>query len=504
MTEAPQSRRAARRAAESPDGRPTTGSPDIRATTGAPDGGSATEPPDGRPTTGWPEVHRGAHRAAEPPGSRDGSSTTGSPEVSVAETPEVHRDDRRAHRTSRAGLLVLLVVVPLALAAFVGLALTWPPSVAGVAASSGLVDAGVHYYRGTVVRSDLDTCQGTQENVLPDGSVPATVPCLQVVATVTQGPSAGKTVTVHPSTGVSLGDVRPGTAVVLEDYPPTDGSAEVWAFSDVERTLPLTTLGLAFVLVTAVVAGWRGLRAIVGLVVAVVVLWVYVIPAIVAGENAVLVTLFAAVAIMTVVGYVTHGFSLRTSTALLGTFAGLGMVAAIGALGVWAARINPITGEQDYQIASVLGSHGVASLRGMFLAGVVLAGLGVLNDVTITQVSAVWELRAARPSAGWRSLFAGGMRIGRDHVASTIYTIAFAYVGASLPVLLLLQLYGLPLRQTLTGGAFAQEIVRTLAGSIGLVLAIPLTTAVAAVVAIRSDPGALRIRGGHSHAIAPA
>ncbi len=283
-----------------------------------------------------------------------------------------------------------------------------------------------------------------------------------------------------------------------------DGSGEVWAFSDVERTVPLTTLGLAFVLVTALVAGWRGIRAIVGLVVALAVLWVYVIPALVAGESALLVTLCAAVAIMTVVGYVTHGFSLRTSTALLGTFAGLAMVAAIGALGVWAAHLNPITGEQDYQIAAVLGDHGVSSLRGIFLAGVVLAGLGVLNDVTITQVSAVWELRAARPGAGWRSLFAGGMRIGRDHVASTIYTIAFAYVGASLPVLLLLQLYGLPLRQTLTGGAFAQEIVRTLAGSIGLVLAIPLTTAVAAIVAMRSAPGALRVRGGHSHTVVPA
>ena len=400
--------------------------------------------------------------------------------------------------------MVLLLVVPVGLAAFVGMVLTWPPSVAGAAAASGLVDTGVHYYRGTVVQADMDTCQGTQEDVRPDGSVPQTVPCVRVVATVTQGPAAGTSVTVHPTTGVSLSDVRPGTVVVLEDYPSVGGAGEVWAFSDVERTVPLTTLALAFVLVTALVAGWRGIRAIVGLVVALVVLWVYVIPGLVAGENALLLTLCAAVAIMTVVGYVTHGLSVRTSTALLGTFAGLAMVAGIGTLGVWAAHLNPITGEQDYQIASVLGSHGVSSLRGMFLAGVVLAGLGVLNDVTITQVSAVWELRAARPGAGWRSLFAGAMRIGRDHVASTIYTIAFAYVGASLPVLLLLQLYGLPLRQTLTGGAFAQEIVRTLSGSIGLVLAIPLTTAVAAVVALRSEPAALRVRGGHSHGVLPA
>ncbi|HEY3407785.1 MAG TPA: YibE/F family protein, partial [Propionicimonas sp.] len=227
--------------------------------------------------------------------------------------------------------------------------------------------------------------------------------------------------------------------------------------------------------------------------------WTYLLPGLIAGGNALVLTLSASVAIMTIVGYLTHGLSLRTSTALLGTFVGLALIAGLGAFGAWAASLNPITGDQDYQLAALLGTHGVATLRGIFLAGVVLAGLGVLNDVTITQVSAVWELRAANPAATWRDLLAGGMRIGRDHVASTIYTIAFAYVGAALPVLLMLQLYALPLARTLTGGVFAQEIIRTLAGSIGLVLAIPLTTAVAALVAVRSEPAVLRARGGHSH-----
>jgi uncharacterized membrane protein len=403
----------------------------------------------------------------------------------------------RARRPSRAGWAVLLVVVPVALAALAGMALTWPQGVAQVAEDAGLVDPGVHFYRATVTESAAATCQGTQEDVRPDGTVPQSVACLRVQARVTEGPEAGTVVTVYPTVGVTARDVREGAGIVVEHYPATDGADEAWAFSEVERTVPLATLVLGFVLVTALVAGWRGIRAIVGLVVALVVLWVYVLPALVAGENAVLVTLCAAVAIMAVVGYLTHGFSLRTSTALLGTFVGLALVAGLGALGAWAAHLNPVTSEEDYQLAGLLGDHGLATLRGVFLAGVVLAGLGVLNDVTITQVSAVWELRAARPSAGWRSLFAGGMRIGRDHVASTIYTIAFAYVGASLPVLLLLQLYQLPLARTLTGGAFGQEVVRTLAGSIGLVLAIPLTTVVAAVVAARSDPASLR--GGHAH-----
>jgi uncharacterized membrane protein len=111
-------------------------------------------------------------------------------------------------------------------------------------------------------------------------------------------------------------------------------------------------------------------------------------------------------------------------------------------------------------------------------AGIVIASLGILNDVTVTQASAVWELRDLDPTAPPRRLFAGAMRIGRDHIASSVYTIVFAYAGAALPVLLLINLADRPLSTILTGEALGQEIVRTLVGSIGLVLAVPLTTAV--------------------------
>lgn len=397
------------------------------------------------------------------------------------------------------GRLVLLVVVPLAIASAIAIAATWPPAVSQAASSAGLVDAGVQYFRAAVVGATEATCQGTQENVQPDGTVPETVPCLRAQARVTEGPWAGKEVTVYPTVGTVPRAMRQGAPIVVEHYPAGDGYDEIWAFADVERTVPLASLALAFLLVTALVAGWRGMRALIGLALAMVLLWIYLLPGLIAGQNPLLLTLSASVAIMTVVGYLTHGVSLRTSTALLGTFVGLALIGALGTFGAWAASLNPVTGEQDYQLAALLGDHGVATLRGIFLAGVVLAGLGVLNDVTITQVSAVWELRTANHSATWQDLFAGGMRIGRDHVASTIYTIAFAYVGAALPVLLTLQLYGLPLMRTVTGGVFAQEIVRTLAGSIGLVLAIPLTTAVAAIVAVRSEPAVLHVRGGHTH-----
>ncbi|KQY25695.1 YibE/F family protein [Cellulomonas sp. Root485] len=406
---------------------------------------------------------------------------------------------RRSPSASRAALVLGLVLGPLLLAAVVGMILTWPHDDGGTGQRAGLVDVGVEHVTATVTGTRTEQCESTVEDRLPDGSQPDQVPCLQVLATVTSGAQSGSDIEVWATATLTAADVPAGTRIVVQHYPAADGAPEAWAWSDFARGVPLATLALAFVLITALVAGWRGVRAIVGLVLAFVVLWQYVLPGLIAGEDAVVLALCGSAVIMAVVLYLAHGFSLRTSTALLGTLTGLLLVGALGALGADAAHLTGATTEEDYRLAALLGDNGAAALRGVFLCGVVLAGLGVLNDVTITQASAVWELRAVDPRATWRGLFTGGMRIGRDHIASTIYTIAFAYAGASLPVLLLLQIYELPLGQTLTSGQFAQEIVRTLAGAIGLILAIPFTTAIAAGVALAQAPAELRRASAHSH-----
>jgi uncharacterized membrane protein len=118
-------------------------------------------------------------------------------------------------------------------------------------------------------------------------------------------------------------------------------------------------------------------------------------------------------------------------------------------------------------------------LAGVVAASMVVAGLGVLNDVTVTQASAVWELRAADGHAVPRGLFRSAMRIGRDHIASSIYTLVFAYAGSAMTVMLLITAYQPGLIQVATTEQVAQEIVRTLVGAVGLVLAVPVTTAIA-------------------------
>lgn len=387
--------------------------------------------------------------------------------------------------------------MPVALAAVVGMWLTWPGEPRSTVGQ--IVDVATEYPSATVTATSVESCEATVEDRLADGTVPDAVDCLKVHATVTSGSEQGREIELWATATLTPSDVPVGTDIVVERYPATDSDVEVWAWHDFQRAVPLGTLALAFAIVTVLVAGVRGLRALVGLGIAFVIIGLYILPGLLTDQNALLIALCGSTVIMVVVLYLAHGFSDRTSTALLGTLVGLGLTAGLGVLGAEAAHLSGVTSEDSYRLAGLLGETGATALRGLFLCGVVLAGLGVLNDVTITQASAVWELRASSPTASVRELFSRGMRIGRDHIASTIYTIAFAYTGAALPVLLLVQVYQLPLGLTLTSGQFAEEIVRTLVGSIGLVLAIPLTTVIAAVVAVTSPVEGRHRTVDHAH-----
>ncbi|WP_225754838.1 YibE/F family protein [Actinotalea sp. Marseille-Q4924] len=357
------------------------------------------------------------------------------------------------------------------------------------------------YPQAEVVDASSEMCGGSNEDRRPDGSIPAEVDCTLVTARVTTSDAVGQTVQVWAPALIRPQDLAPGTTVVLVRYLQTADEPEAWAWYDYARTVPLGVLAVLYGVVA--VAGMRGLRALLGLGFASVVIAVFVLPALLQGSDPLLVGLTGSSAIMFVVLYLAHGLSRRTTTALLGTFAGLGATAVLGVVAARSARISGISVEENYRLAQLTGNLDGTALRGLFLASVVLAGLGVLNDVTITQASAVWELRAADPDAGVGDLFSRGMRIGRDHIASTVYTIAFAYAGAALPVLLLVQVYRLPVMQMIGSGEFAEEIARTLVGSIGLVLAIPLTTIIAALVVAteperrgrHTQPGS----GGHGH-----
>ncbi|WP_298459877.1 YibE/F family protein [uncultured Cellulomonas sp.] len=279
-----------------------------------------------------------------------------------------------------------------------------------------------------------------------------------------------------------LSQVAPGDRITVAYVAEAAAEGTPYVFVDHVRGPPLAVLAVLFAVGVVLVARWRGLAALVGLGVSLAVLGTFTLPALLEGRPALPVALVTSSAIMFVVLYLAHGFSTRTSTALVGTLVGLVVTAGLAAWAGDAAHLTGLSGEYALDLQS---SAPLTDLRAVLLCGMVLAGLGVLNDVTITQASAVWELHAGSPRASWSELFGRGMRIGRDHIASTVYTIVFAYLGASLPLVLLVSISDRPILQSLTSGEIAEEVARTLVGSIGLVLAIPVTTAIAAT-AVRS------------------
>ena len=299
-----------------------------------------------------------------------------------------------------------------------------------------------------------------------------------VAVTVQEGKGKGTEVTVTVPPQVVDAGLREGDEVKLQRTPGPPAADTSYSYFETVRSTPLLVMTLVFVALVLLVARWRGLFALLGLIFSGAVIWIFMLPALLTGAPALAVGLAGSALIMYVVLYTTHGFSLRTSTALAGTLVGVLVTAALGTVGAATTRATGVTDNGNI-LQSLVGD---LSFQGLFTCAIVIAGLGVLNDVTITQSSSVWEVREAGPTLSRRQVFASGMRIGRDHIASTIYTIVFAYAGTALAVLLILQLYGLPFSVLLTTEDITEEIVRTLASSIGLVLAVPLTTGIAALV----------------------
>jgi uncharacterized membrane protein len=288
--------------------------------------------------------------------------------------------------------------------------------------------------------------------------------------------STGQEVRLYTVGEVPLGDFKIGDHIKTIRFPDAGtASREVYVFQDFYRGWPIMVLVGLFVLVVIAVARFKGLAAMVGLGGGLAMVWFFLLPALIAGKNPLLVALVTASAVLFIVVYLAHGVSVKSTTALLGTFLGTAIVACLAWWAVPSTHLIPLSDEAMVRLSYTAAQ---TDLKGVLLCGMVLAGVGVLNDVTITQASAVWELRAAAPTATRRMVFVSAMRIGRDHIASTVYTIAFAYIGGALSLLLVASTIDHTILDLLTAEDIASEVVPILAASVGLVLAIPLTTAI--------------------------
>ncbi|MEV0676203.1 YibE/F family protein [Actinosynnema sp. NPDC050436] len=370
--------------------------------------------------------------------------------------------------------LLLVLLLPLVLATVVGALVLYPfghdqPT----GAQAGLTQVPVHGEVTAVARGGCG----------PDADQPGAAGCVLVTVRMSDGDAAGRDVRIPVPDQPTSPTFAVGDGVVLSYSAGTDpGSSQSYQLADFQRGVPMLLLAVLFVAAVLLLGRWQGLAALGALTLSFVVLVLFVLPAILAGEDPLAVAVVGAGLIMFVVLYLTHGVSARTSTAVLGTLVSLALICLLG--GVFSA-LGRLTGldEDTANLVSLLG-HGIDT-RGLLLAGTVIGALGVLDDVTVTQTSAVWELRRANPALGFRELYAAGSRIGRDHLSSVVNTLVMAYAGTALPLLLTFSLSGRSLGEILTAQQVAQEVVRTLVGSIGLVAAVPITTALAAVVAGR-------------------
>lgn len=406
----------------------------------------------------------------------------------------------------RANWLLVAVLAPIAALTIVAMLVIWPSgSKEGITFASPYAAApGVTFDTGKIQAVTQENCtQGTQAPVASgtsgtnqsSGTQPQGSQCTFASTQPDNGGSPVKVVInpdVAKSHGVKVGDsIRYLNLSRVQGAAAGNGSPS-YVFLDFVRTVPMALLALLYAVVVIAVARWRGFRALLGLAGAYVVMVSFMLPGLVEGKPPLLVALVGSTAIMMGVLYFAHGFSAKTSTALLGTIFGLGITALLAA---WATDAANLTGIATSEGATLVNMSDKISLSGIILCGLIISGLGVLNDVTITQSAAVWELYELAPETGARKLFSSAMRIGRDHIASTVYTIAFAYAGAALPLLIIVMLYDRPLVDALTSAELSEEVIRTLVGSIGLVLAIPVTTLIAVLVVKATGPRRLVAAG---------
>jgi uncharacterized membrane protein len=298
--------------------------------------------------------------------------------------------------------------------------------------------------------------------------------------------------------------LSPGDDILVTLGKRQDGVLTAY-YTEHVRTGPILWLLLAFTIAILLISRWKGLRSLLSMAFSLFVIIRYIIPHILAGEDPVRVSIIGAALLLGVTLYLTYGWNLKTHSAVLGMMLVLVITGTLAYFFVIFTRLTGAGDENALFLIQMLESR--INLRGLLLGGMIIGALGVLDDLVTTQASAVFELNGANPGLSFRALYNAAMRIGQDHVAATVNTLVLAYAGASLPMLLMFSLGRGDYSYLVNFSFVAEEIVRTLVGSLGLVAAVPLTTVIAAGIALRSERlgkweqvlGPVGSGGGHAH-----
>ena len=377
-----------------------------------------------------------------------------------------------------------VLVVLIALGTIVAIAVMWPGHVRDT--FSEVVQPSD---RATVVAIDPRPCGAT-----------VATQCTRVKIHLDSGDARGTSGIIQWNANGVDPPVHVGDRIRVADAPPVPGydneNVTFYTLVDYQRGTALFVLFAIFALLVIALSRLRGALSLVGLGVSLAVILVFIVPAILNGEPPVAVAIAGSLAVMFVTILLAHGRGPKSIAALLGTTASLLLTALLAVVFTHFARLTGLAGDEAFALRL---ADPTVSLQGLLIAGMVIGALGVLDDVTVTQSSVVLGLRAANPELGFRELFARAMHVGRDHVSATVNTLVLAYAGSSLPVLLIFASGALPLGQAVNLELVSEQVVATLVGSIGLISAVPFTTALAALVARHVPRDQLDAAAAHAH-----
>jgi uncharacterized membrane protein len=371
--------------------------------------------------------------------------------------------------------LFTAVAAVLAVATVGGLVVLWPGNVQTPLAEAFAVDT----QRAEVKRVAERLCPNFMQQT-----------CQLVTVRLESGPDAGNDARLQLGASGLDPDLDPGDEIRVakgpEARPGTQGPGGTgYTFNDFERRGLMLLLAAIFVAIVLLFARLRGALSLVGLAFSIVIVLLFVVPAILDGKSPLAVAVVGSLGIALITIPLAHGGGPKSLSALLGTAVSLLLTAGLAVL---FTELTHLTGLSSEEAAFLQLGQADLSLDGLLLAGIVIGALGVLDDVTISQASTVLALRHANPSLEFRELFGRALQVGRDHVSATVNTLVLVYVGASLPILLLFSATDLGVGEAVNFEIVAKEIVATLVGSIGLIAAVPITTALAAVLALGQAP----------------
>jgi uncharacterized membrane protein len=321
--------------------------------------------------------------------------------------------------------------------------------------------------------------------------------CVRAQIEITEGRAKGtrSRLSILDAAGPARLAVGDAIYVYKNRLPAGARGIDPYSFSDFKRTTPLIWLAVAFALLVVLAGRLQGARALIGLAGSLSMLVFFVVPAILGGSPPLQVAIFGALGVMLLTIPLAHGANIKSLAACLGTAAALGLTLALADLFTGLTHLSGLTSDEAIYLHATSG----VSLRGLLLAGMVIGALGVLGDTTVTQASTVLALRRANPTLHSKELFTHATSVGRDHIAATVNTLVLAYAGAALPILLIFNAAGTSFHSAVNSEAVAEQVVATLVGSIGLIAAVPVTTALAALLAVKMDPRDLALEHLHVH-----